>query len=76
MALTKVERNKRTRERLERENKYRVKYQKEKYKFINVQFRIDDEIDKYILDYLEGLDESRANFIKRVLYEKIKESNN
>jgi len=67
--LSKAELNKRKLARLEKEQDYRNNYQKEKYKFINVQFRLDDEKDKQVLEFLENQQESRATIIKKILYD-------
>lgn len=71
MAISKREWTKRKTERLKREKNYRADYQKEKYKFINVQFRLDDSKDVKILEYLEQQQESRAKTIKKILYNHI-----
>lgn len=67
--LSKAELNKRKLARLKKETDYRINYQKEKYKFINVQFRLDDEKDKQVLEFLENQQESRATVIKKILYD-------
>ena len=69
MTISKREWNKRKTERLEREKNYRVGYQKQTYKFVNVQFRLDDPKDIKVLEFLENQQESRATVIKKILYD-------
>jgi len=71
MAISKREWNKRKNERLAREKNYRADYQKATYKFVNIQFRLDDPKDVKILEYLEQQQESRAKVIKDILYNYI-----
>lgn len=71
MTISKKEWEKRKAATAEREKNYRNDYQKEKYKFVNVQFRLDDEKDTKVLEFLENQQESRATVIKNILYEYI-----
>ena len=54
MALTKAEKNKRTKARLERVKEYKGNYQKENYKFLNIKFKLRDEQDQLIMSYIES----------------------
>lgn len=72
--LPKAELDKRKLARMKKETDYRINYQKENYKFVNIQFRLDDENDQKILEYLEQQETSRAVTIKNILYKHILEN--
>lgn len=78
MALTKAERNKRTKERLERVKAYKNEYQKQNYKFLSIKFKLNDTKDQQILAYIESqAPKPKIDVIKDILYKEIKkESNN
>lgn len=76
--LTKAEKNKRTKERLEREKEYKKNYQRENYKFLSIKFKLNDERDIEILKYIDSQSpKPKVDTIKEIIYEhitKIKES--
>ncbi len=73
--LSKAEKNKRTKERLKREQEYRKNYQREKYKFLSIKFKLEEERDKIILSYIESqAPKPKIDVIKDILYEYILEN--
>jgi hypothetical protein len=72
--ISKTELNKRKIAQIDKKQKYVKNYQKENYKFVNIQFRLDDENDQKILEYLEQQETSRAVTIKNILYKHILEN--
>ncbi len=74
LEISKSELNKRKIAQIDKKQKYVKNYQKENYKFVNIQFRLDDENDQKILEYLEQQETSRAVTIKNILYKHILEN--
>ena len=72
--ISKSELNKRKIAQIDKKQNYVKNYQKENYKFVNIQFRLDDENDQKILEYLEQQETSRAVTIKNILYKHILEN--
>ena len=75
MALTKAEKNKKHKQALINKQRYFTEYHRKNHKYISIAFNVNDEQELRAYEYVKN-QESSNKFVKELILDKIKESNN